>query len=218
MKSLREIWENDITLRSDKWLPYFDVYETFFSKWRGRSPVFMEVGIQGGGSMQMWQQYFGKGAEIYGVDIDPAAAELPLDDIKVIIGDQERMSFWNTFLYAIKQIDLFLDDGGHTMNQQINTLLSVWPKISHGGIYMCEDLHTSYWTSHGGGLKKPATMIEACKDIVDLMHAEHIESVELPMNLYEIFKDVGSVHFYNSIVVLTKGKSEFTRKIVNEQI
>ena len=218
MTSLREIFETQLTLRSDKWLPYFDVYETFFSRYRERFSTFVEVGVQGGGSMQMWRKYFGTNAKIYGIDIDPAVRDLDLSDanVTIIVGDQTKSSFWDSMLHSIGTIDMFLDDGGHTMDQQINTLLAVWPAIAEGGVYVCEDLHTSYWSSHGGGFRKPETMIEMCKSLIDLMHINHISDAEPPAQLLNLFSNVGSIHFYDSIVVLTKGKPEFVRKIVND--
>ena len=55
----------------DKWVHYFPIYEKWFSPYRGKEIVFVEVGVQNGGSVQMWKNYFGKDAKIVGVDIDP---------------------------------------------------------------------------------------------------------------------------------------------------
>ena len=64
--TLRKIFDKKITWLVDKWSPYFDVFETFFSKYRDQKPVIVEVGVQGGGSMQMWKAYFGVGRENLG--------------------------------------------------------------------------------------------------------------------------------------------------------
>src|SRR5208337_1460480 len=53
----------------DKWEHYFPIYERHFAKYRGQSPRVLEIGIDHGGSLQLWKRYFGKGAEIIGVDI-----------------------------------------------------------------------------------------------------------------------------------------------------
>ena len=57
--------------RIHKWMHYFDIYDRHFSKFRGRPVVVLEFGVQYGGSAQMWREYFGPDAKIYGVDIDP---------------------------------------------------------------------------------------------------------------------------------------------------
>lgn len=64
--TLRKIFDKKITWLVDKWSAYFDAFETFFSKYRDQKPVIVEVGVQGGGSMQMWKAYFGVGRENLG--------------------------------------------------------------------------------------------------------------------------------------------------------
>lgn len=215
MKKLKDIFLNDLTLRSDKWDPYFEVYETYFSKYIGNSPVVVEVGIQGGGSLQMWKKYFGEDATVIGIDVDETVKDLPLDDVQVVVGDQSSEYFWDKFLAECPVIDVFIDDGGHTMNQQLVTLLKVWPHISDDGVFICEDTHTSYWESYGGGLNNSESFIEVSKSIIDVMHSEHI-NMRPPEILYNTFNDLKSISFYNSQVVLQKGKVKFTRHIVND--
>ena len=213
--TLRQIFDTKLTLRSDKWDPYFDVYETWLSKYRDQKPVFMEVGIQGGGSMQMWKEYFGEGAIIYGVDVDERVKELPLDGINVFVGDQSNPHFWNKIVKDLPDLDAFVDDGGHTMMQQINTLLFIWPKIKEGGVYICEDTHTSYWQAWGGGFGLPENFINYTKNLIDMINVEHIQGATPPQTMLDLFGDIGSIHYYNSQIVMTKGKPKFTRSIVN---
>ena len=42
-----------------------------------------------------------------------------------------------------KTYDVILDDGGHSMKQQMNTLEVYWPHVNPGGVFIMEDLHTS---------------------------------------------------------------------------
>jgi hypothetical protein len=215
MKNLRDIFFNELTLRSDKWDPYFDVYETYLTKFVDKSPTVVEVGIQGGGSLQMWKKFFGQGSTIIGIDVDEEVKKLPLEDVSVVIGDQGSYYFWQKFLAECPLIDVFIDDGGHTMAQQVITMLNVWPHISENGVYICEDTHTSYWEVYGGGLLNKNSYIEFTKNLVDIVHAEHINNAP-PEELYNIFNDIKSISFYNSQVVFQKGKVKFTRHIVND--
>lgn len=215
MKKLKDIFFNDLTLRSDKWDPYFEVYETHFASYIDKSPVVVEVGIQGGGSLQMWKKYFGDSSTIIGIDVDEEVKKLPLSEVEVVIGDQSDNYFWQKFLKECPSIDIFIDDGGHTMTQQIVTLLNVWPHISENGVFVCEDTHTSYWEAYGGGLNNSNSFIEFSKNIIDIIHAEHI-NMRPPEALYNIFHNLKSISFYDSQVVLHKGKTKFTRHIVND--
>ena len=54
-----------------KWEPYFHAYEIHFARFRGKTVTMMEVGVQSGGSMDMWRAYFCPGLRCYGVDINP---------------------------------------------------------------------------------------------------------------------------------------------------
>ena len=56
-----------------KWEHYFEVYERFLSPIRHANPVVMEIGVQLGGSVEMWRDYFGAATRIYGIDINPEA-------------------------------------------------------------------------------------------------------------------------------------------------
>jgi hypothetical protein len=66
-----------------------------------------------------------------------------------------------------------IDDGGHTMKQQINTFEEFFTSIAENGVYLCEDVHTSYWSKYGGGYKKSGTFIEYSKNFIDYINAWH---------------------------------------------
>jgi len=135
-----------------KWKHYFEIYDRHFSKYRGTDVHVVEFGVFHGGSLQMWKNYFGPQAKIYGIDINPHCKQLEEDRIEILIGDQEDRKFLQSVAEAIPRIDILIDDGGHTMKQQINTFEELFPRIEKNGVYLCEDLHTSYWREYGGGL------------------------------------------------------------------
>lgn len=185
----------------DKWVHYFSVYEKWFSPYRGKDIVFVEVGVQNGGSVQMWKNYFGKSAQIVGVDIDERCKQFEEERINIEIGSQEDPNFWAAFKEKYSRVDIFLDDGGHTMNQQIVTLREMFPHVKDGGIYMCEDCHTSYWEDFGGGVRRQGTFIEFAKLLIDELNAFHTRGVLPPTY---VTTNLGGIHFYDSIVVLER--------------
>src|SRR5689334_4217286 len=112
-----------------KWTHYFEIYHRHFAPYRGRSPVVVEIGVFHGGSLQMWREYFGPGARIVGVDIDPRCREFEEDGVSVLIGDQNDRGFLASLRERLPRIDILIDDGGHRMEQQIATFEELYPHI-----------------------------------------------------------------------------------------
>lgn len=188
----------------NKWVHYFDIYDKHFASFRGREVTVLEFGVSHGGSLQMWKEYFGKRAKIIGVDVLPECKKLEEDRVEIFIGDQEDRTFLKSLMGSIGPVDLVIDDGGHEMKQQINTFEEVFPYVNEGGVYLAEDLHTSYWDSHGGGYKRDGTFVEYLKDIVDDLNAWHTKD-EQAFAPNENTRRITGMHFYDSIVVLDKG-------------
>jgi len=221
MKSLREIFDNELTLGSDKWEPYFDIYEKHFHKFIGKSPIVVEVGVQGGGSIQMWKKYFGEGSKIIGIDVDSKVmAHVPHyeNDIQIEIGDQANPHFWDNFLAKNPKIDVFIDDGGHMMHQQKITFAKVFPHVSENGVFLCEDTHTCYDTNPvcEAGLYHPNNFLEFSKRMADILHYEFIDDSQkngIDPVMREMCKGLRSVSFYNSIVVFEKDKEQEYKRV-----
>ncbi len=185
-----------------KWIHYFDVYDRHFSKYRNKEVVILEIGISQGGSLQMWKDYFGDKAKIFGIDINPSCKKLEEDNIKIFIGSQSDPKFLRDIANQIPPIDILIDDGGHTMVQQIVSYEELFGYVKEDGVYLCEDLHTSYWLKYGGGHKRKRTFIEYSKNFIDYLNAYHSEQRTLKVN--EFTKSVFSIHYYDSMIVIEK--------------
>ncbi|MDE8669144.1 DapH/DapD/GlmU-related protein [Pseudarthrobacter sp. H3Y2-7] len=129
---------------------YFSVYDHLFSRFIGKAPVIVEVGVLNGGSLYMWREFFGSDARIIGVDLNPEAVWLREDGFEIHIGDQTDPQFWEDFFRQVGDVDILLDDGGHTYPQQIVTAASALDHIRNDGLLIVEDTHTSYMTEFGG--------------------------------------------------------------------
>lgn len=131
--------------RLHKWMHYFDIYEHHLERFRGRNPVMLEIGVAGGGSLAMWRSYFGDGARILGVDIDPTCKRHEANGIEVFVGSQDDPKFLDTILDKYPMIDIVLDDGSHIMRHMIASFEHLYPRIDKSGVYLVEDTHTCYW-------------------------------------------------------------------------
>ena len=160
----------------------------------------------------MWQNYFGEKSIVYGIDIDKRCKQFEKDNIQIFIGDQEDKKFLSDLKLKLPKIDILIDDGGHTMKQQINTFEVMFDHVKDNGIYLVEDLHTSYWEKFGGGYHRPVSFVEYSKNFIDKLNAWHSESGDLVPDSFT--KSASSLHFYDSVLVIEKKKREkpFTLK------
>jgi hypothetical protein len=187
-----------------KWVHYFDIYHRHFERFRGKPVVVLEFGVYHGGSLQMWRDYFGRKATVIGVDIDPRCKELEEKDVRIFIGDQEDRAFLRGLAGEIGPIDVLIDDGGHTMGQQIATFEEMYPAMTEDGVYLAEDLHTSYWERYGGGYRRPGTFIEYCKGLIDQLTAWHSREAGFAADAFT--RSTRAMHFYDSVVVFERGR------------
>jgi len=222
-----EIMENQIPLRQifaqnngrviHKWDHYFNIYERHFSAFRGKKVTVVEMGVNHGGSLRMWKDYFGPQSQIIGVDINPKCKQVEEEGISVVIGDQGDRNFLQSLRESFPQIDILIDDGGHMMQQQIVTFEELFPHLAHNGVYLCEDLHTSYWKEFKGGLKRKNTFIEYSKNLIDFLNAWHSQDPkQLPVN--EFTRSAHSLHYYDSVLVIEKRPMEQPQTLMSGTI
>lgn len=186
--------------RLHKWFHYFDIYERHFERFRGKQPIVLEIGVKGGGSLLMWREYFGSGCTIIGLDIDPDCAKHASEGIEVFIGSQSDSQTLQSVLGKYPEIDIVIDDGGHVCDEQIASFNALYPSVSNMGVYLIEDVHTSYWQEYGGGLRKPSSFVEFAKSKIDDLNAFHHRDG----SVRDFTKVTDSIVFYDSIVVFEK--------------
>ncbi len=213
MSRLKEYFDKNEDRLMTKWEHYFPVYERYFAPFRGKAVNILEVGVFHGGSLQMWKDYFGTKAKIYGIDINPECKKLEEEQIEIFIGSQSDRKFLSELKSKLPALDIILDDGGHTMQQQIVTFEEMYGHVKNGGIYLCEDVHTSYWLKFGGGYKRRGTFLEYCKSRIDSINAFHSRQSSFRPDQYT--SKINSVHFYDSMVVFEKEEIVAPKEIVS---
>ncbi len=150
-----------------KWRHYFETYHTHFSKFRGKRPKILEIGVYSGGSLEMWREYFGADCEIFGVDINPECRQFQKEGITIKIANQSDRSFWRKFREEVGEVDIVIDDGGHRPRQQRPTFEEIFRCIKPGGVYLCEDIH---------GLRNPFAAY--LRGFANTLNANHFNSVQ----------------------------------------
>jgi hypothetical protein len=103
---------------------------------------FVEIGVNAGGSVELWRDYF-REATVYGLDINVDIALNGNERIELKRVDQSKREELIAFGLEHNDIDVLVEDGSHKMYDQQITLATLFKSIKPGGIYILEDLHTS---------------------------------------------------------------------------
>jgi len=117
---------------------YTLLYEKLFSPLRDQPIRLLELGVAKGYSLLMWEEYFSDG-KIFGIDINPATM-LHTDRIQTFCGPQSDLAFLSVISPDLYPLDIIIDDGGHTREQQSASFRMLWNVLAPGGFYAIEDL------------------------------------------------------------------------------
>jgi len=172
---------------------YFHVYEMLFSRFKDKKITFVEIGVLDGGSLFMWRDFLGENARIIGIDINPKAKILEASGFEIFIGDSSSPNFWQGFNSRVKNVDIVVDDGGHTYLSQLISLKMLLPHINDGGMFVTEDTHSSYMKGFG---PKRFSFINFSKKKIDDINRRFnlIKSNAIENHLY-------SIYFFESLIV-----------------
>jgi cephalosporin hydroxylase len=153
MLTAEQVFEQHHGRRIDKWAHYFPIYDRHLWRFRGKSPRVLEIGVDHGGSLQFWRDYFGHGSKIIGVDINPQCAGLhTVSGTNIVIMNQT-----NPELADYGPFDIVIDDGSHLIADMEATFKNLWPHTRH--VYLIEDMHSDHAVTLNAGSGGPPTLI-----------------------------------------------------------
>lgn len=219
MKKLTDLYKDHTGKVSDKWRSYLDEYDKLFTPFRSLPISLLEIGIQNGGSLEIWSQYFPNAQKFVGCDINPDCANLSYLDPRIafVVGDANAEEVKEKVFQHSQSFDLIVDDGSHTSGDIVKAFANYFPALRDGGLFVAEDLHCSYWGEFDGGIYHPHSSINFFKLLADIVNHEHWGlaktrgdlvagykekfQVNFPENL---LAEVGSVKFINSICIIEK--------------
>jgi cephalosporin hydroxylase len=186
-----------------KWHHYLALYDRHIERFRGTTARLLELGVLHGGSLQVWRDYLGAQAVIHGIDIDPRCATIREPGITVHVGDASDPQLLRRVVQEMGGVDVVVDDASHLGVHQVAAFEALWPLLADGGIYVCEDLHASYWQALGGGYRDVDSFIEYVKHLIDRLHAWYVDDERLDRN-EDFARQCRGIHVYDSMVVLEK--------------
>ena len=218
-KTLKQLYQEHHGKVSDKWSLYLSNYERLFCDYRDREINFLEIGIQNGGSLEIWANYFPHAKKLVGCDINPDCRRLSYEDqrIAVVIGNANLDDTEKVILSHGQTYDLIIDDGSHRSSDIVKSFARYFPHLADGGIFVVEDLHCSYWQEFEGGLFDPFSSITFFKRLADILNHEHWGVDRTRHDLLagfarhydvsfdeEVLTHIHSIEFINSVCVIRK--------------
>lgn len=217
---------------SDKWASYLTTYDRLLLPYREAPVALLEVGVQNGGSLETWAQYFPHGRAFVGCDIDPRCGTLTYDDprIHVVVGDVNSPEAMAQIQAHAGAYDLVVDDGSHQSGDILAAFLNYFPLVAPGGLYVVEDTHTLYQEAYGGGLFNEASALALFKKLTDVVNHEFWrQELSIATYLQTFFAQLGvpafleagwveAVEFRNSMVCITKARTPGHAKLGTREV
>ncbi|HSF54714.1 MAG TPA: hypothetical protein VLA71_13225 [Algoriphagus sp.] len=203
---------------------YTQHYQHHFSPYRNKKIKLLEIGVGGyddpqlgANSLRMWKNYFHRG-KIFSLDIHDKNL-LQENRIRIFKGSQVDFTFLKSMMQEVGSPDIIIDDGSHINEHVIESFKFLFPYLKDGGIYVIEDMQTSYWKSFGGdteNLNNPNTMMNFFKALTDsLNHKEFLFKGYQP-SYYD--QKIISMHFYHNMLFIYKGdNNEESNILVNNE-
>ena len=193
---------------------YNRFYEDYLNKYRKKKFNFLEIGMDYGESMKLWRDYF-KNANIFGLEIQQ---EYKDERINVVKGDQSNLTDLKNLVKITKKCDVILDDGSHVPEHQLISFNYLFEKcLSEGGVYIIEDIETSYWKKGNlygypinSGPNSNNNIVNIFKEILPIVNREFLvesEKEKLYNNKYInkfALDNISSINFGMNCIIIKK--------------
>jgi hypothetical protein len=220
LKSIDTLHRTKTGKISDKWASYLPHYDALFGPLRHAPVSMLEIGVQNGGSLETWSEFFTEAKIFVGCDIDPKCGDLRYTDprVNIVVGDANAAPTFQKILALNPSFDIVIDDGSHVSTDILNSFINYFPHVNPGGVYVVEDAHCLYMNQYGGGILNEYSAYAFFKRLIDVTSFQFWKD-DLSINQYfRTFFDlrntpsfiadgwVESIEFKNSIITIKKAK------------
>ena len=186
---------------------FLKIYDNYFSEFKNKKINILEIGIDTGNSLKFWKNYFSSKSNIIGLDINKY--NFTEKNIFTFQGMQQDSKFLSTITNKFKKFDIIIDDGSHDCRHIIKSFNFLFKNLKEGGIYIIEDLQTSYYPRYHGSRinkKKKHTSMNFIKNLADSINYEHFDQPFPKSSIYD--GEIKFVHFFQNLAIIKKGKSK----------
>lgn len=159
-------------------------YDKNFKNIRDRPLNILELGIYNGKSLLMLEEYF-PNANIYAIDINEDSVKNYGTRIHTYLCSQDDESKLQE-LFSDIEFDIIIDDGSHLTIHQLKSFAFLFKYVKPGGLYVCEDLHTSLINSYVNSETLPLHLFENYNG--NNLHIPEINYTEDNIRDVEVYK------------------------------
>ena len=187
-----------------KMMGFIDIYNYYFNDIKDKNLNIFEIGVETGESLRMFSDYFNK-SNIVGLDIENK--DYNIERVEIFCGDQSDKKILNGIIEKYKKFDVIIDDGSHKNKDVINSFNHLFPYLKFGGLYVIEDLQTSYisnWGGDGVNLNNKKTTMNFIRSLADRMHYQDIDNPFYQKHDFDGL--IEFVHIYRNIAFIKKQK------------
>ena len=195
---------------------YHRIYPWFLKHFKDKEVRLLEVGIHETESMRLWRGYFSK-LIVHGLDIDEKTFDDPNVELHRV--DQSKEGELKAFIKSVgSSFDIIIDDGSHVPAHQILTLNHLWTLLSPGGIYIVEDIETSYWGKSSiygydfNAKSKGSNFVKFAAQLIDIVNSEFSKKTSTEKGIGNFEKEIEMVTFaYNCVIFVKKDLDSFSQ-------
>ena len=119
-------------------------YEEAFLSLKNKEIKILEIGIAGGASLLLWDEYFKNNTGVYGIDVNSNAYRDEVnnrDRINAIVGNAYDLNLVDN----LPVFDIIIDDGPHSLESMVSSIQLYLPKLNSKGIMVIEDIQSVDW-------------------------------------------------------------------------
>lgn len=190
---------------------YTPNYFKMFAHLKDAKIKVLEIGVggyadddRGGQSLEVWRDFF-PNAEITGIDIQKKTMDLG-PRVEILQGSQVDPDFLKELVEKRGPFDIIIDDGSHRNEHIVASYQMLFPTLNAGGIYVAEDVQTSFHPRFGGSLEMAAPNSVGYFGTI---------LRELGQSNDPLVADVAGIERYHNMIALHKVQDGVTPNIFN---
>ena len=193
---------------------YLKYYHLHFQAIRSRVRTVLEVSVDAGNSLAMWEEYF-PNAVVHGIDVVPGCKRFEGGRRRVHIGDTTDPAFLDGVLAVQPDFDIVIDDGSHRMADQLWLFDHLFPRLTSHGIYVLEDTGACVGDRRSRVIRRmaelvrqinywPATMPDGWPPDTTATPAQNW-ATQFPTENHWADRNIVGISFYRWIVFVQRG-------------